>query len=608
MMRDFQKSLREGSLDFKNLQNSLSCVVFKKIRLTTLHFSPIFYYIRAIIIIIIIDRSFINSGVLNDGTNKLKCTFAKDLFAKENNKMVKSGAVVKLTDVVFENSEALVREFSFVDENASPEFKTPGATGGGKTVPGVVNSRRSQPIASLNPYQPQWTIKAKLAVKGNTRTYRNAKGEGKVLTVELVDSEGTAIQATLWREAVERYENVLEVGKLYYVSKGSLRPANRQYTTVNNDYEMSLDGKSEIVEASEEEQLESAAKKIFEKAFEFVSIGDLAKRVNSKRATCDVCAVVKSVADLSAVKRKSDNSEIQKRELTLCDESSSTVQLTLWNALATEQGEKLKEMTNPVIIVRSVRVTEYEGVSLGTLGKSEMQIFELDEAAKASVEEGEVPEKAIETAKWFKENGENATFKTAAEGAGLSVQQRGGKLAPLERQTLVDFQPEEIPSASDKPKMCIVPRASILKIREGTMWYCATPEEGNNAKVEEENGQWYCAKNQKTYATCKRRYIMGAKIADESGSCWLTLFNDDGEKLFGHTADEMHEFQENDSDKYDAILRAAQGAKKSFTFKLKSKVEEYNNENRRKVLTMSMNPIDFAAESRSLLSKMGIEA
>jgi replication factor A1 len=237
-----------------------------------------------------------------------------------------------------------------------------------------------------------------------------------------------------------------------------------------------------------------------------------------------------------------------------------------------------------------------------------MQIFELDEAAKASVEEGEVPEKAIETAKWFKENGENATFKTAAEGAGLSVQQRGGKLAPLERQTLVDFQPEEIPSASDKPKMCIVPRASILKIREGTMWYCATPEEGNNAKVEEENGQWYCAKNQKTYATCKRRYIMGAKIADESGSCWLTLFNDDGEKLFGHTADEMHEFQENDSDKYDAILRAAQGAKKSFTFKLKSKVEEYNNENRRKVLTMSMNPIDFAAESRSLLSKMGIEA
>ena len=74
-----------------------------------------------------------------------------------------------------------------------------------------------------------------------------------------------------------------------------------------------------------------------------------------------------------------------------------------------------------------------------------------------------------------------------------------------------------------------------------------------------------------TTRRCKRRFIMGAKIADESGHCWLTLFNDDGEKLFGHTADEMHEFQENDSDKFENILREAQF--KSFTFKLKSKVE-----------------------------------
>ena len=199
----------------------------------------------------------------------------------------------------------------------------------------------------------------------------------------------------------------------------------------------------------------------------------------------------------------------------MCDESSNTVQLTLWNALATEQGEKLKEMTNPVIIVRSVRVTEYDGVSLGTLGKSEMQIFELDEAAKASVEEGDVPEKVIETAKWFKENGETATFKTAAEGAGLSVQQRGGKLAPLERQTLVDFQPEEIPSASDKPNMCTF--ESFYNNKRHDAGYCATPEEGNNAKVEEENGQWYCARTKRRlgYANAD---IISAKVADESGN------------------------------------------------------------------------------------------
>jgi len=38
----------------------------------------------------------------------------------------------------------------------------------------------------------------------------------------------------------------MEVGKVYYVSKGNLRPANKQYSTTNNDYEMSLDGRCEI--------------------------------------------------------------------------------------------------------------------------------------------------------------------------------------------------------------------------------------------------------------------------------------------------------------------------------------------------------------------------
>lgn len=34
---------------------------------------------------------------------------------------------------------------------------------------------------------------------------------------------------------------------MYYVSNGSLRPANRQYNTTNNDYEMSLNERSIIV-------------------------------------------------------------------------------------------------------------------------------------------------------------------------------------------------------------------------------------------------------------------------------------------------------------------------------------------------------------------------
>ena len=102
------------------------------------------------------------------------------------------------------------------------------------------------PLAALNPYRTPWTVKVKLTNKGQVREYQSARGKGKVCSVDFVDEEGTAIGATLWREAIEKYENVLEVGKVYYVSKGSLKPADKRYSTSGNDYEMNLDGRAEI--------------------------------------------------------------------------------------------------------------------------------------------------------------------------------------------------------------------------------------------------------------------------------------------------------------------------------------------------------------------------
>jgi hypothetical protein len=39
------------------------------------------------------------------------------------------------------------------------------------------------------------------------------------------------------------------------------------------------------------------------------------------------------------------------------------------------------------------------------------------------------------------------------------------------------------------------------------MYYAACPEEGNNKKVTEENGKWFCEATQKTYDTCRRRCV-----------------------------------------------------------------------------------------------------
>ena len=53
--------------------------------------------------------------------------------------------------------------------------------------------------------------------------------------------QGTAIEATMWRELADKYHPLLEEGKVYLFSKGKVKPANKNYSAVRNDYTISFD-------------------------------------------------------------------------------------------------------------------------------------------------------------------------------------------------------------------------------------------------------------------------------------------------------------------------------------------------------------------------------
>ena len=80
----------------------------------------------------------------------------------------------------------------------------------------------------------------------------------------------------MFNEAAKKFYERFQLGKVYYISKGSLRVANKQYQTVVNDYEMTLNESSEVEEVVSEEV------KIPETKFNFVPIDHLGPYVNSK--------------------------------------------------------------------------------------------------------------------------------------------------------------------------------------------------------------------------------------------------------------------------------------------------------------------------------------
>ena len=148
------------------------------------------------------------------------------------------------------------------------------------------------PIASLTPYNNKWTIKARVTNKSDIRKWSNSRGEGYLFSMDLIDGSGE-IRATAFKEQCDKFYNMIEVGKLYYISSCQLKTANKQYSNLNNEYEMTFRESTEVMPCNEETTAIPTLQ------FNFVKIGDLGDV--SKDSIVDVIGICKSSSDCTTI-------------------------------------------------------------------------------------------------------------------------------------------------------------------------------------------------------------------------------------------------------------------------------------------------------------------
>ena len=102
-----------------------------------------------------------------------------------------------------------------------------------------------------------WKIKARVTKKHNKKTWKNNRGQGTLLNVELIDSQGTQIQATFFNDQADSYENKLVENKVYLFANGQVKMANQKYTSIKNDYSIVFDKQSEIEEADDDSSIKT---------------------------------------------------------------------------------------------------------------------------------------------------------------------------------------------------------------------------------------------------------------------------------------------------------------------------------------------------------------
>ncbi|GIX74979.1 replication protein A 70 kDa DNA-binding subunit [Caerostris extrusa] len=422
------------------------------------------------------------------------------------------------------------------------------------------------PINTLTPYQNKWTIKARVTNKTPVRVYSNSRGEGKVFSVNLLDESGE-IKATGFNDAAEKYYDMLEVNKVYYVSKANLKTANQRFSTVKNDYEITFNNDTIIMPCEE------SASSIPMLQYDFIPIAQIEQV--EKDSNIDVIGVCKSCSDLQTFVARTSNKELTKRDVKLVDRSNKEVSITLWG----KEAESFDGSLNPVVAVKGARVSDFNGKSLSVTMSSFMLIN--PDIKEAHVLKG-----------WFEREGCNLDAQSIS-GKGASSNMGG------QWKTFAQCASEQL-GMGDKPDY-FVNKGTIVMLRKENCMYMACPgEECNKKVIDMNNGIYRCEKCNREYSEFKWRLLLSISIADFTENQWVTCFQEAAETILGVSAQELGSCKENDEERYNEILTEANF--KSYIFKFRTKMETYNEESRLKTTVVTVTPLDPVTYTRKILS------
>lgn len=456
------------------------------------------------------------------------------------------------------------------------------------------------PMNQLTIYTQKWTIKARVSTKSDLRTYRNARGEGQLMNIELVDQYQGEMRATFFGSAALKFHPMLQVGQVYAFSKGSVKPANPRFNP-KAQYELMFDEHSEILPVADDQSIPAMRVSL-------VPIASLGSQA-AVGDTVDVAGIVLTAGEVTSVTIKASGRDTAKRSLVIGDDSGASIDLTIWG----EKAEKLipDQVRGCVLMAKGCRLGDYNGRSLSTSASS---LIEIDPVNHSRTSE-------LQT--WWRQHGVHMQLNMlssntiGAQGGGLTVTGRG-------RTTIQAMRQEDVNNlvvsngvmGMDAGKRAVnthTVKATVMHIpvREGgsSLYYksCATEvDDGRGGrrlcqKKTDLQGDMYVCAEQHMNRTANARFLLSMRVQDASGECLVRAFHDEAKTILGMDASEIDQAPDPLQAQQLAVDRALF---KTFIIKIRSKKEIHMDEERLNMIVAQASMVTPHAEATHMLSSI----
>eukprot|EP01106_Pelomyxa_sp_JSP_P019512 TRINITY_DN9889_c0_g1_i2.p1 TRINITY_DN9889_c0_g1~~TRINITY_DN9889_c0_g1_i2.p1 ORF type:complete len:567 (-),score=122.52 TRINITY_DN9889_c0_g1_i2:213-1913(-) len=373
-------------------------------------------------------------------------------------------------------------------------------------------------IKSLNPYLAKWAFKGRCTAKSAIREWYKDGKTMRLFTADFVDNSAE-IRAVCFTAQVDKFYPIVQVTKVYVVTNGQIKLANRKWSTLDNDYEFALQASSDVIAVCDDDSVPHIR-------LSFTSIATL---MCAKEGTMyDVFGVATQVSDETRITTKA-GVEVEYRAICIADTTNYCIRLVMW-------GKKCQLAQNvnvgDVIAVKSAKLNGFQGKTLSS--SSFTNIFVNPTGYDSMVRE---------LTAWFQSPSRQDPTPLSSRSHSKVAQTAASLVAIRDiTQTPPDFQ------------SVFQLRATVQFIKTtGTLYYPSCPTSGCAKKVVPVEGEgppgWHCPKCSKIFSEPLYRHILRLLIADHTGGVWVSCFNDVAEIILGVPASTVFEWRNQGQEK-----------------------------------------------------------